>query len=183
MTRVENTAREALSIRAAQPHEAEALTRLTLASKRFWGYSEEQMQSWEPQLTITEDYIRKNDVLVAHSRGALCGYAALLREPESELVPIGGRTIRGGFYLDNLFVLPEYIQQGVGRALTEEILRLCRARGIARICIVSDPNARAFYERMGAVLLGETPGSETARALPFLELIVDPANNSFREQT
>ncbi|MEA4948657.1 MAG: GNAT family N-acetyltransferase [Petrimonas sp.] len=175
--------KQALSIRTAQPHEAEALTHLTLVSKRFWGYSEEQLRRWEPQLTITEDYIRKNDVLVAHSHDVLCGYAALIREPESEMISIGGRTIRGGVYLDNLFVLPEYMQQGFGRALTEEILRVCRTRGIGRIYIVSDPNARAFYEHMGAVLLGETPGSEIARALPFLELAIDPASNAFRDQT
>lgn len=159
-----------LNIRPAKPEEAAALTRLTLASKRFWGYSDEQMRLWESQLTITPDYIFNNLVLVAELGNLLCGYASRTQEPEDAPFQIGGREIRGGCYLDNLFILPEYMRRGIGRALLREILRCCREENIPRLYIVSDPNARAFYERMGGIYLGETPASDTARALPFLEI-------------
>jgi len=159
-----------LLIRPAKPEEAEALTRLTLASKRYWGYSEAQMRAWEPQLTVSADYISKNLVLVAEFGNSLCGYASRTQEPEDARVQIGSREIRGGYSLDNLFVLPEYMHRGIGTALLREILRRSRAEDIASLNIVSDPNARAFYERMGASYLGDSLASETARALPFLEI-------------
>ncbi len=160
----------ALNIRPAKPEEAEALTRLTLASKRYWGYSDEQMQAWKPQLTVSPDYIAKNLVLVATEGDVLCGYASRIQEPEEARVQIGEHVICGGWYLDNLFILPEYMRRGIGVALLREILLRSRAEHISSLYIVSDPNARAFYERMGASYLGDTPASETARALPFLEI-------------
>jgi GNAT superfamily N-acetyltransferase len=157
-------------IRPAKLEEAEALTRLTLTSKRYWGYSEAQMRAWEPQLTVSADYISNNLVLVAELDSLLCGYASRMQEPEDALFQIGSREIRGGCYLDNLFVLPQYMHRGIGRALLREMLRISRLEQILNLYIVSDPNARAFYERMGASYLGDTPASETARALPVLEI-------------
>jgi len=170
VTRAEEGPRQRIRIRPARPDEADALTRLTLASKQSWGYGEEQMRLWAPQLTVSAGYIRRNAVFVAEREADLLGYASVVRAPDAEAAVIGGRELRGGYYLDNLFVHPDEMRGGVGRALLLEAARWCRGRGVPSLCIVSDPNARAFYERMGAVYLGDTPASASARALPFLLL-------------
>lgn len=61
-----------------------------------------------------------------------------------------------GIYLEDLFVLPEYRGQGVGKALLTHIAHLAVSRGCGRLeWSVLDWNspAIAFYERMGASVL------------------------------
>ena len=36
----------------AQPSDAERLTEIAISSKTYWGYTEEQMDSWKEDLTI-----------------------------------------------------------------------------------------------------------------------------------
>ena len=61
--------------------------------------------------------------------------------------------MRPGIYLEDLFVLPAYQRQGVGRALLNYLGRLALARGCGRLeWNVLDWNAPAisFYKRLGA---------------------------------
>ena len=37
----------------AAPYDAEKLTEIALKSKAFWGYSDEQIESWREDLTVT----------------------------------------------------------------------------------------------------------------------------------
>lgn len=61
-----------------------------------------------------------------------------------------------GIYLEDLFVLPEYRQQGIGKAILSYLARLAVERGYGRLeWSVLDWNepAIAFYRRMGATVL------------------------------
>lgn len=61
-----------------------------------------------------------------------------------------------GLYLEDLFVLPEYRSQGVGKAFLVHLARLAVERGCGRFeWAVLDWNesAIAFYKRLGAVPL------------------------------
>ncbi|HEY9859880.1 MAG TPA: GNAT family N-acetyltransferase, partial [Candidatus Obscuribacterales bacterium] len=61
-----------------------------------------------------------------------------------------------GIYLEDLFVLPEYRGQGIGKALLTYLAQLALARNCGRLeWSVLDWNAPAigFYERMGADVL------------------------------
>ncbi len=61
-----------------------------------------------------------------------------------------------GLYLEDLFVLPEYRRNGVGKALLSHLGQLALERGCGRLeWSVLDWNqpAIAFYQRMGATLL------------------------------
>ena len=53
--------------------EAARLTRLARLAKASWGYPEAWLREWEPELEISADYIRLNDVFVAESEGRLLG--------------------------------------------------------------------------------------------------------------
>ena len=61
-----------------------------------------------------------------------------------------------GLYLEDLFVLPEYRQRGIGKAMLIYLAKLGLARGVGRFeWSVLDWNepAIAFYQKMGAQVL------------------------------
>ena len=76
---------------------------------------------------------------------------------------VGVVTI-GGEYLGRLYVLPGHQGSGVGSALHDLALERLRAHGRASAklwCLEENRSARAFYERRGWRLTGET------RVVPF----------------
>lgn len=63
-----------------------------------------------------------------------------------------------GIYLEDLFVLPEYRRQGIGKAILTYLANLAVERGCGRLeWSVLDWNepAIAFYRRMGAAILDD----------------------------
>jgi ribosomal protein S18 acetylase RimI-like enzyme len=74
---------------------------------------------------------------------------------------------RAGFYtlapaprdweLDNLWVDPRCMAQGIGRTLLRHALQAARAGGAMRVHVDSDPNAEPFYLACGAVRTGSVP--------------------------
>lgn len=61
-----------------------------------------------------------------------------------------------GIYLEDLFVLPEYRRQGIGKLMLQYLAKLAVERGCGRLeWSVLDWNepAIAFYQRMGAKIL------------------------------
>lgn len=146
-----------LTLRPARDEDTAALTHVARAAKASWDYPEAWLREWEPQLTITRDYLRRNRVIVAEVAGRVVAFGALVEIPE-------------GADLDHLWVLPEAQGVGVGRALFEALVEAARAQGARALRIDSDPNARAFYVRLGARYVGEKPApvAGVARTLPVL---------------
>ena len=66
---------------------------------------------------------------------------------------VGFATLAGG-ELDDLFVDPERLRQGIGRALVLDAVALARGRGLERIEVTANDHALGFYERLGFVLDG-----------------------------
>jgi GNAT superfamily N-acetyltransferase len=63
-----------------------------------------------------------------------------------------------GLYLEDIFVLPEYRQQGIGKALLKKVAQIALDRNCGRLeWSVLDWNEPAitFYQRMGASILDE----------------------------
>jgi hypothetical protein len=67
-----------------------------------------------------------------------------------------------------LFIEPRHVRGGVGRAPLVHAIAEARRRGAERLTLLADPNAAGFYERNGAVRIGEAP-SDTVRRPPDLE--------------
>src|SRR4051794_8867930 len=76
-------------------------------------------------------------VRVAERAGALVGFSLLL-EPQD-----------GACELDGLFVEPDAMGVGVGRALVDDAARIARERGAASIAVIANPHALEFYRRVG----------------------------------
>lgn len=79
------------------------------------------------------------------SGGAIAGYVCLC---EGFSLETGG----GDFYLDELYVIPEFRNRGIGRAAIAFVETEARRLGARRICLeVQDGNGRAgnLYEALG----------------------------------
>ena len=66
--------------------------------------------------------------------------------------------------LNKLSIEPRHIRGGVGRALLAQAIAEVRRRGAERLTILADPNAAGFYERTGAVRVGEAPSDSVPAA-------------------
>ena len=53
--------------------------------------------------------------------------------------------------LDGLFVEPDLMRNGVGRALVDDVVERARARGVRRIDVIANPTAIGFYTNVGFV--------------------------------
>jgi len=133
------------------------LTRIAHAAKRFWGYSEELIALWRADLTVTADFVANNLVYCATLGETIIGFCAVS----------GKGAIRE---LEHMWVLPEHMRTGMGTKLLRSALDVIRAEGAATLRIASDPNAEAFYLRLGARRVGTVPSTPVGRTLPLLEL-------------
>ena len=145
------------SIRPATPGEAGALTGIALSSKASWGYPEEYLRLWKDELTITDAYVRTHVVCCAERSGTVVGFYSLAEVAE-------------GLELDFLYVSPDYMGQGIGRALLEHATAEARERGSESLRIVSDPHAEGFYTKHGALRVGMVPSKPEGREIPVLQL-------------
>jgi GNAT superfamily N-acetyltransferase len=59
-----------------------------------------------------------------------------------------------GLELEDLFVDPDWMRRGVGRALVEDVVAAARRRGVLRVTVTANEHALAFYERAGFVAQG-----------------------------
>ncbi len=132
-----------LTIRRARPDEADRLTALALAAKQHWGYPDHWIEAWRDDLTFTPAFVAAHPVYVAVDEEDIpvACYA---------LVPSGGPEIQ----LEHVWVHPLRIGQGLGRRLFDHAAQTAAALRGEALLIDSDPNAEAFYRRMGAERVG-----------------------------
>lgn len=113
------------------------LTEISFVSKKYWNYSDEWMEIWKDDLTITENFITNN-------------YVYHLENEVNEIV---------GFYafvkfdnyieLDSLFVSPEYIGKGFGNLLMTDFLSKVREIDFNYKKLKAEPFAEIFYKKYG----------------------------------
>ena len=150
-------------IRRAEPSEHEELTRISFAAKRYWNYPEQYFDIWKDELTITEKYIEDNLVFVAEKKGEAAAYYSVV-EVKQEFFA-GETKVEKGFWLEHMFVLPKFIGSGIGRLMYEHAKKVCREKRINEFRIFADPNAKGFYQKMGAVYIEERPSSIEGRTV------------------
>ncbi len=146
-------------LRRARPEDAGCLTELAMEAKASWGYSAEFMESCRAELTITARRIEEETMTVAESpEGELVGFVSVVFDDDKA-------------DLADLFVVSGAQSAGVGRALWDAACHTARRAGCSRLTIEADPNALGWYERRGAVRVGEAPsGSIPGRMLPLLDI-------------
>ena len=147
-----------LRLRAARRNEARLLSELALRSKGYWGYDQAFLDACRAELTLAPEEVQRQRVTVAERDGQIVGVYALAGDP-----PEGT--------LADLFVEPDHIGTGVGRALWHHAIGAARTLGFERLTLEADPGAEPFYLAMGAHRIGSVPsGSIPGRVLPVLEV-------------
>jgi GNAT superfamily N-acetyltransferase len=61
----------------------------------------------------------------------------------------------GVFEIEDLFVVPERMRQGIGRALVLDLVAIARDRGVRRVEVTANRHALAFYENAGFTADGD----------------------------
>jgi ribosomal protein S18 acetylase RimI-like enzyme len=148
-----------ISIRRAIPDEADTLSGIAFSAKAHWGYPKRWMEIWKPLLTFSPEYFEENESWVA----------------VDDEKPIGFYTLQeqnGNAWIDNLWVIPEFIGKGIGKKLFLHAMESSRQRGHKTLRLEADPNAFGFYEKMGMHKIGERQSEVDGqpRTLPIMEM-------------
>jgi len=148
-----------IKIRSANPNEADRLSQIAFSAKAHWKYPARWLELWKPQLTFTAEYFKDNESWVVDRDG----------------VPIAFYTLQdkdGIAWVENLWVLPEYIGRGVGKELFLHAVDQARQRGYKFLQLEADPNAMGFYEKMGMRKIGERQSEVDGqpRLLPIMQI-------------
>lgn len=135
------------------------MTRIALSAKAHWGYPDRWMEIWEPQLTFSPEYFEENESWAAEADNAPAGFYTL-REKD------------GNGWIENLWVLPEFMGKGIGRQLFLHAAARSRQMGHLVLQLEADPNALGFYEKMGMRKVGERLYEVEGhlRFLPLMEI-------------
>jgi GNAT superfamily N-acetyltransferase len=153
-------------LRGATVEDLAGLSELAMRSKAYWGYDDAFMEACRAELTVSEDRLHTEVIIVADESTGLgpIGYFALrVAPPASELM--------------DLFVDPVWIGRGIGSLLWSRIVPAATTAGARWIDIEADPNAADWYERQGAQRVGTVPSlSIPGRQIP--QLRVDVSNRT-----
>jgi GNAT superfamily N-acetyltransferase len=84
-----------------------------------------------------------------------------------------------GLELDDLFVDPEWMRNGIGLALVEDVAATARRRKCRRITVTANEHALAFYERAGFVAQGFVETTFGPAPRMTLELPPGPSGEEF----
>lgn len=155
-------------IRSATRNDAAALTRISFDSKGYWRYPQSYFEIWKNELTISPDYIDRNEVFVYEKNHEVVGYYSIVSLPEDAFV--SGIRLTKGFWLEHMFIDPPNMGKGIGSKMFHHLRNWCKKMEIGKIEIFADPNSRAFYEKMGCRYVGEFPSTIKNRTTPYLRL-------------
>ncbi|AVH69972.1 GCN5-related N-acetyltransferase [Nostoc sp. 'Lobaria pulmonaria (5183) cyanobiont'] len=91
------------------------------------------------------------EAILAESASQAVGFALFFHNYSTFLT-------KPGIYLEDLFVLPEYRRQGIGKALLTKVAQIAVERDCGRLewsVLDWNESAQAFYRRMGASILDD----------------------------
>jgi GNAT superfamily N-acetyltransferase len=91
------------------------------------------------------------EAILAEYAGQAVGFALFFHNYSTFLT-------KPGIYLEDLFVLPEYRRQGIGKALLSKVAQIAVERNCGRLewsVLDWNESAQAFYRRMGASILDD----------------------------
>lgn len=154
----------------ANESDAQKLTEIAFEAKKHWNYPEEYFEIWKDELTITSEYIRNNKVTKAVYEGKVAGFYSIVENKrdfhKKEIF------IQHGYWLEHLFILPQYHKLYLGKSLIEHAKSALKKEKIKQFLVFADPFAKGFYEKIGADFLYESKSSIPNRLIPVYRLKV-----------
>jgi GNAT superfamily N-acetyltransferase len=148
-----------ISIHRPTPQQANDLSNIAFVAKAHWGYPQHWMEMWKPQLTFTSGYFRENESWVALADQVPVGFYTLLEKGANA-------------WVENLWVLPDHMGKGIGKALFHHAIDQASRRGYKTLQLEADPHAAGFYEKMGMYKISERQYEIDGqpRILPIMEM-------------
>ncbi len=156
---------EEIEIRNVEEKDADVLTKIAFAAKSYWNYPKEYMNLWRNELTITNEYIKSNIVRCAVYENKVIGFYSLVEMKESKY--FGKVFVEKGYWLDHMFIIPEYHRKGVGTQFFDDIDKLKLKTDSIKIFV--DPYAEEFYKKMSAKKIRISESSIPNRNIPVYE--------------
>lgn len=139
----------------AEPNLGDA-SDLCVRAKSHWGYDPEFISVCVPALIVTANDLATSDVVGAFHDEQLVGVAQLVSRDREAV-------------LDKLFVEPQFIGTGIGRALFAWAVQRSTELGATKITIEADPFAVPVYKAFGCTQVGLSSSPTTGRELPIME--------------
>jgi GNAT superfamily N-acetyltransferase len=136
----------------AKAEDAPILRQIAIQSKGHWGYPAHWMDQFSRASIITAESIGADVVYTASADEGVVGWYRLLPQLPTAI-------------LEDLWVLPAWIGQGIGRALWQHAAAQAQLLGARAVELEADPNAAPFYQRMGFRVVGQSL-SEWGRYVP-----------------
>ena len=144
-----------MQFRNADINDLESLNTISMTSKAYWGYPESWIEKWTHELTLDEDKLSNQNVLVLENENKPIGFASIVEHDDN-------------YEILHLWVLPTYIGKGFGKSLLKEIIRtFVTAR--KEIIVEADPNAEPFYQSQGFITFDRVESFPKGRFLPVMK--------------
>jgi GNAT superfamily N-acetyltransferase len=156
------------TIRKASVSDSPILTSIAFEAKRTWNYPDHYFETWKNELTISEEYIQAKIVYCIEFNSVYAGFYSLVFNPTDQF--FGDVFVEQGWWLDHMFIVPQYQKMGIGTLFMEHLKTICSEMGTTVIRIFVDPNAAGFYEKMGSVKIRSSKSSIPGREIPVYQL-------------
>ncbi len=154
-------------LRTMTPADLTEVTQLGISSKARWGYSPEMMAIFATELTVDAaglNALLSAEVITKKFAGGkehILGYYTMCEHSD------------GGVELKHLFIHPDYFRQGIGCSLLQAAFASLANNRIDKLVVIADPHSVGFYEKYGAVQVGEHQSSVSGRTIPVLEFTLE----------
>ncbi len=144
-----------ISFRRAVLSDIKDLNQISAESKQYWGYPDEWMENWIDELTLSEENIGDQIVIVAEIEEEIIGFCSIIDGTEY-------------YEVIHLWVLPKYIGKGYGKQLLDKTIEESVSQN-KPIIVEADPNAERFYEKQGFVTFDKVESFPKGRFLPIMK--------------
>ena len=145
-------------LRRATAADADVMSALAMRSKAHWGYGGATLDAWRDSLRIDPAKLPQRHAYVATRQGEIVAFYVLAPG-------------EGAWVLEDLWVDPGFMGQGIGGSLMRHALATAWENGAHSVTADADPNAEAFYVALGAKKAGTLPApieGDAARVRPQL---------------
>jgi ribosomal protein S18 acetylase RimI-like enzyme len=129
-------------IRDAVPGDMTALSWVYRRSSLSNEGDRPNLLAYPETLEFSDLAVRERRTRAAVAEGKVAGFASWLG---------AGDAVE----IEDLFVDPDWMRRGIGRALVLDMISIARGRGIERVEVTANPHALAFYEKAGFVVYRE----------------------------
>jgi len=113
----------------------------------------------------------KNRVFKALDLDIVIGFYSIVENKEDFYS--GDTFVKEGFWLEHIFIKPEYHKLGIGALMINHAKQISRDLSIPDLLIFVDPYAKGFYDKVGAKYLYDSKSSIAGRMIPVYGLKIE----------